>query len=65
MTPYHAALARRRHLRRRPDPVKPTSFAPNRKSANNNSLKRKGDGAAGDLIIVRPAAAAPPRRPEH
>jgi len=23
-----------------------------------------GDGAAGDLTIVRPAAAAPPRRPE-
>src|ERR1700686_538312 len=23
-----------------------------------------GDGAAGDLAIVRPAAAAPPRRPE-
>jgi hypothetical protein len=28
-------------------------------------LKRTGDGAAGDLTIVRPAAAAPPRRPEQ
>ena len=34
-------------------------------SANNNPLKRTGDGAAGDLTIVRPAAAAPPRRPEQ
>jgi hypothetical protein len=32
-------------------------------SANNNPLKR--NGAAGDLTIVRPAAAAPPRRPEQ
>jgi hypothetical protein len=32
---------------------------------NNNPLKRNGDGAAGDLTIVRPAAAAPPRRPEQ
>jgi hypothetical protein len=29
-------------------------------SANNNPLKR--NGAASDLTIVRPAAAAPPRR---
>ena len=28
-------------------------------------LKRTGDGAAGDLTIVRPAAAAPPRRLEQ
>jgi hypothetical protein len=28
--------------------------APNQKSANNDSLKRKGAGAAGDLTIVRP-----------
>jgi hypothetical protein len=38
---------------------------PEPESANNNSLKRKGAGTAGDLTIVRPAAAAPPRRPEQ
>ena len=32
-------------------------------SANNNPLKRTG--TPGDLTIVRPAAAAPPRRPEQ
>jgi len=32
---------------------------PEPESANNNPLKRTGDGAAGDLTIVRPAAAAP------
>jgi hypothetical protein len=30
-----------------------------------NHEKGIGDGAAGDLTIVRPAAAAPPRRPEQ
>jgi hypothetical protein len=30
-----------------------------------NHKKGIGDGAAGDLTIVRPAAAAPPRRPEQ
>jgi hypothetical protein len=41
---------------------RPSSIvAPN--LANNNPLKR--NGAAGDLTIVRPAAAAPPRRPEQ
>jgi len=34
-------------------------------SLNDNPLKRNSDGAAGDLTIVRLAAAAPPRRPEH
>ena len=29
-----------------------------------NHSNQIGDGAAGDLSIVRPAAAAPPRRPE-
>ena len=65
--------APRRHHRRRPPgeanviiiigrPDRPSSIvAPNR----NNPLKRNGDGAAGDLTIVRPAAAAPPRRPEQ
>jgi hypothetical protein len=38
---------------------------PEPESANNNPLKRNGDGAAGDITIVRPAAAAPPRRPEQ
>ena len=62
MTPYLAALDRGRHHRRRP-PLehhrRPESIA------NNNPLKRSGDGAAGDLTIARPAAAAPPRRPEQ
>jgi len=67
-TRYLAALDRRRHHRRRPDPAKPmsSSVAPPElhrrpESANNNPLK--GNGAA-DLTIVRPAASAPPRRPE-
>ena len=42
-------------LHRRPEP----------ESANNNLLKRNGDGVAGDLTLVRPAAAASPRRPEQ
>ena len=37
--------------------------APN--PATNNSTKTNGDGAAGDRTIVRPAAAAPTRRPEQ
>src|SRR6202162_171796 len=66
---------RRSRRRHRPDQAKPTSSssvapitrAPSSapESANNNPLKRTGDGAAGDLTIVRPAAAAPPRRPEQ
>jgi hypothetical protein len=38
--------------------VAPITRAPSSapESANNNSLKRRGDGAAGDLTIVRPAA---------
>src|ERR1700720_3661204 len=65
---------RRSRRRHRADQAKPTSssVAPTARapssapeSANNNPLKRTGDGAAGDLPIVRPAAAAPPRRPEQ
>jgi hypothetical protein len=33
--------------------------------APSSGLKRTGDGAAVDLTIVRPAAAAPPRRLEQ
>jgi hypothetical protein len=69
-------LPRRSRRRHRPDQAKPpsssSSVAPITRapssapeSANNNSLKRRGDGAAGDLTIVRPAAAGPPRRPEQ
>jgi hypothetical protein len=68
--PDRAVSRLRRHHRRRPDPAKPmsSSVAPPElhrrpESANNNPLKRTG--AAGDLTIVRPAAAAPPRRPEQ
>jgi len=36
-------------------------------TAPNRNITKKGivAGAAGDLTIVRPAAAAPPRRPEQ
>ena len=45
--------------------VAPIARAP--ASAPNRNITKKGigDGAAGDLTIVRPAAAAPPRRPEQ
>jgi hypothetical protein len=63
MTPYLAALDRRRHHRRRPDQAKPTSAsapiarAPSSapESANNKFAKKK--------CRRRPAAAAPPSRP--
>jgi hypothetical protein len=51
---HHLVRPRSPELHRSPEP----------ESANNNPLKRNGDGAAGDLTIVRPAVAAPPRRPE-
>ena len=45
---------------------RPSSIvAPNRNLQTKNPLKRTGAGAAGDLTIVRPAAAAPPGRPEQ
>jgi class 3 adenylate cyclase len=50
---HHHRSPRPPELHRRPEP----------ESANNNPLKR--NGAAVDLTIVRPAAAAPPRRPEQ
>jgi hypothetical protein len=39
------------------------SVAPPTRTGNHE--KGIGDGAAGDLTIVRPAAAAPPSRPEQ
>jgi len=33
--------------------------------APNRNITAKESGAAGDITIVRPAAAAPPRRPEQ
>ena len=43
--------------------VAPIARAP--ASAPNRNITEKESGAAGDLTIVRPAAAAPPRRPEQ
>jgi hypothetical protein len=48
---HHRRSRRSPELHRRPEP--------------NFHEKGIGDGAAGDLTIVRPAAAAPPRRPEQ
>src|SRR5665811_668859 len=57
------------------DPVAPPrpQQRPHRRSLRSPELQRrpepeyhqKGIGAAGDITIVRPAAAAPPRRPEQ
>jgi transposase len=61
----------RRAVATAPDQAKPTSSsssvapitrAPSSPRTGNHE---KGIGAAGDLTIVRPAAAAPPRRPEQ
>src|SRR5271168_4031520 len=43
--------------------VAPIARAPS--SAPNRNIIEKESGAAGDITIVRPAAAAPPRRPEQ
>ena len=43
--------------------VAPIARAPS--SAPNRNITEKESGAAGDITIVRPAAAAPPRRPEQ
>ena len=43
--------------------VAPIARAP--ASAPNRNITEKESGAAGDITIVRPAAAAPPRRPEQ
>jgi len=43
--------------------VAPIARAPS--SAPNRNITKKESGAAGDITIVRPAAAAPPRRPEQ
>src|SRR5271169_4093035 len=43
--------------------VAPIARAPS--SAPNRNSTEKESGAAGDITIVRPAAAAPPRRPEQ
>jgi hypothetical protein len=66
----HHPASRKCRRESTPEPsssVAPITRAPSSapESANNNPLKRTGDGAAGDLTIVRPAAAAPPRRPEQ
>ena len=43
--------------------VAPIARAPS--AAPNRNITQKESGAAGDITIVRPAAAAPPRRPEQ
>ena len=43
--------------------VAPIARAPS--SAPNRNITEKESGAAGDITIVRPQAAAPPRRPEQ
>jgi hypothetical protein len=65
MTPYLAALDRRRHHRSRPRHHRVARLHRRPESATNNPLKRNAAGAAADLTIGPPPAAAPTRRPEQ